>query len=107
MNEKGRPVRRFQKCWYVYILASLSGTLYVGQTDNLRKRVAEHKNGLIEGFTKKYSVNRLMYFETFSDPRMSDKREKIKKYRREKKIALFTPTNPGWKDLVDEMRVYL
>lgn len=108
MNERSCPVRRFQRCWYVYILASLSGTLYVGQTDNLRKRVAEHKHGLIEGFTKKYSVNRLMYFETFSDPRMADMREKqIKKYRREKKIALFTPTNPGWKDLAEEIRVYL
>jgi putative endonuclease len=95
------PARR--KCWYVYILSSLSGTLYVGLTDNLRMRLMQHKEGVFDGFTKKYQVNRLMYFEVLLDPRVAANREKqIKKYRREKKIALFTPTNPEWKDLSDE-----
>ena len=79
----------------MYILSSLSGTLYVGLTDNLPNRLFQHKRGLFDGFTKHYSVNRLMYFETISDPSMAADREKqIKKYRREEKIALFTPTNP-------------
>src|SRR5438128_136999 len=79
------PLRRHQKCWYVYILSSLSGTLYVGLTDNLQKRLFEHRHRLFDGFTKDYSVNRLMYFETISDPGMAEDREKqIKKYRREK-----------------------
>ena len=96
--------RRHQKCWYVYILSSLSGTLYVGTTDNLRLRITENKQGLFDGFTKKYEVNRLMYYETFNEPRKASDREKqIKKYRREKKIALFTSSNPGWKDLSPEI----
>ena len=86
--------------YYVYILSSMSGTLYVGLTDNLRQRILEHKLGTYDGFTKRYGVNRLMYFETFRDSRAAEQREKqIKKYRREKKIALFINTNPQWKDL--------
>jgi putative endonuclease len=86
--------------YYVYLLSSLSGTLYVGLADNLRQRILEHKLGTYDGFTKRYGVNRLMYFETFRDSRAAELREKqIKKYRREKKIALFTKTNPQWKDL--------
>jgi putative endonuclease len=86
--------------FYVYILASLSGTLYVGLTDDLRKRVEEHRLGLVDGFTKKYGVNRLMYFEIFRDAEAARSRElQIKKYRRSKKIALFAKTNPQWKDL--------
>ncbi|HWX53315.1 MAG TPA: GIY-YIG nuclease family protein [Verrucomicrobiae bacterium] len=92
--------RRFQRCYYVYILASLSGTLYVGSTDDLRKRMVEHKLGSADSFTKKYNVNRLMYFEIFRDAANARNREiQIKKYRREKKIALFAVTNPKWKDL--------
>ena len=92
------------KCWYVYILSSLSGTLYVGSTDDLRYRLVEHKRGWREGFTKKYNINRLMYFETFHEPCRAAAREKqIKKYSRKKKIALFTPSNPGWKDLSDDV----
>lgn len=93
-----------KKCWYVYILSSLSGTLYVGLTDNLPKRIAEHKHGLIDGFTKKYYVDRLMYYEVLHDPEKAAMREKqIKKYRRQKKIALFIPSNPHWKDLAEEI----
>jgi putative endonuclease len=88
------------KVFYVYILASLSGTLYVGLTDDLRRRVDEHKLGLVDSFTKKYNVNRLMYFEIFHDGQNAAQRERqIKKYRREKKIALFAKTNPDWQDL--------
>lgn len=86
--------------FYVYILASLSGTLYVGLTDDLHRRMEEHKMGLADSFTKKYNVNRLMYFETFRDPEIAAKREiQLKKYRRQKKIALFAKTNPRWEDL--------
>jgi putative endonuclease len=86
--------------FFVYILASLSGTLYVGLTDDLRRRVEEHKLGLVDGFTKKYNVNRLMYYETFQDPQIAETREQqIKKWRREKKLALFANSNPRWEDL--------
>ncbi len=86
--------------FYVYLLSSLSGTLYVGLTDNLRQRILEHKLGTYDGFTKRYAVNRLMYFETFRSSTVARARERqVKKYRREKKIALFIKTNPQWKDL--------
>jgi putative endonuclease len=82
--------RRYRRFFYVYILASFSGTLYVGLTDNLGKRVNEHKLGIVDGFTKRYGVNRLMYFEILRDQKFAEAREKqIKKFRREKKIALF------------------
>lgn len=97
-------MERHQKCWYVYILSSLSGTLYVGLTDNLLQRMGQHKHGWFDGFTKKYQVNRLMYYEAINDPQKADLREKqIKKYRREKKIALFTASNPDWRDLTQEI----
>ena len=86
--------------FYVYILASLSGTLYVGLTDDLRRRVEEHKLGLVDSFTKKYHVNRLMDYKTFHDSEIAANRERqIKKWRREKKIALFAKTKPRWEDL--------
>jgi putative endonuclease len=86
--------------FYVYILASLSGTLYVGLTDNLKKRIEEHRLGLVDSFTKRYKVNRLMYYEIFRHTDAAAVREKqIKKYRREKKIALFAQSNPHWEDL--------
>ncbi len=95
-----KPLNKYQKCFYVYILASLSGTLYVGLTDNLKGRVIQHKMGLVDGFTKKYAVNRLMYFEIFRDSENAANREKqIKKFRREKKIRLFAQTNPRWEDI--------
>lgn len=86
--------------FYVYILASLSGTLYVGLTDNIKIRMEEHRQGLYDGFTKKYNVNRLVYFEIFRDPANARMRERqIKKYRRSKKIELLAKTNPSWEDL--------
>ncbi|MFI5089268.1 MAG: GIY-YIG nuclease family protein [Terriglobales bacterium] len=92
-----------RKRYYVYILASLSGTLYIGITSNLEKRMVEHKEGLVPGFTKQYSVDRLFYFEIYSDVRNAIRREKqLKGWRREKKIALIESTNPSWKDLARE-----
>jgi len=91
------------KHYYVYILASLSGTLYIGITDNLERRMVEHKESLIPGFTKQYDVNRLVYLEVYTDVRNAIRREKqLKGWRREKKIALIRITNPSWKDLARE-----
>ena len=88
------------KTYYVYILASKAGVLYTGITNDIKKRVFQHKTKLNEGFTQKYDVNLLMYFETFSEPRAAIAREKqIKAYRREKKVALIDSINPDWADL--------
>ena len=101
---KQKSTRRFQRCYFVYILANLRGLLYTGLTDDMRKRMLEHKSGVFEGFTKKYKIDRLMYFETYSDSQSASSREKqIKKLRREKKIALFVESNPEWKDLTPEL----
>ncbi len=95
---------RAQSCYYVYPLSSLSGTLYIGLTDNLWQRVQEHKAGLFDSFTRKYKVDRLMYFETFSDSAIAaDREQQLKKWRREKKLALFANSNPQWKDLTPEL----
>jgi putative endonuclease len=96
--------RRFQRCYFVYILASLRGALYVGLTEEMRKRIIQHKLGTFDGFTKKYKINRLMYLETYSNSKVAADRERqIKKFRREKKIALFAGSNPAWKDLTQEL----
>src|ERR1041385_7997531 len=94
------------KTYYVYILSSLTGTLYVGLTDDMRRRLEEHRIGLVDGFTKIYKVHRLMYYELFHDPDIAANRERqIKKFRREKKIALFIKTNPHWQDRSKEFAV--
>jgi len=81
-------------------MTNKSGTLYTGVTNNLEKRVFEHKHHIIEGFTKKYKINKLVYFEETSDIRAAISREKqIKGWRRIKKIALIESMNPDWKDL--------
>ncbi|OHB49854.1 MAG: hypothetical protein A2Y10_09520 [Planctomycetes bacterium GWF2_41_51] len=91
------------KNYYVYIMSSKSGTLYVGMTNNVKRRAYQHKNHLIKGFTQKYSINRLLYVEIFSDPLSAIGREKqIKKWRREKKIELIDSENPAWKDLSED-----
>ena len=88
------------KTFYVYIMASKTGTLYVGMTNNIRRRVYEHKHHLIPGFTDKYSIERLLYVETVSDPLSAIKREKqIKAWRRGKKVSLIDSINPQWNDL--------
>ncbi len=85
----------------VYILASKrNGTLYVGVTSDLRKRIWEHKNDLMEGFTKQYGVHCLVYFELHGDMATAITREKqIKKWNRAWKIKLIERTNPQWKEL--------
>ncbi|MCK6628898.1 MAG: GIY-YIG nuclease family protein [Anaerolineae bacterium] len=81
-------------------MTSPSGTLYIGMTNNLQRRVYEHKYGMIEGFTKKYSVNRLVYFEETGEVQSAIAREKeIKKWRRSKKIALIESLNLKWQVL--------
>jgi len=88
------------KTFYVYIMNSPTGTLYTGMTNDLKRRVYEHKQKLTEGFTKKYNVTRLAYYEETSDVRTALAREKeIKKWRRSKKIALIKTLNPKWQDL--------
>ena len=88
------------KKFYVYIMASKTGTLYVGMTNNIKRRVYEHKHHLIPGFTDKYKVERLLHVETVNDPISAIKREKqIKAWRREKKVSLIDSINPQWKDL--------
>jgi putative endonuclease len=81
-------------------MASKSGTLYIGMTNNIKRRVFEHKNHLVPGFTDKYSIDRLLYVETFTNPACAINREKqIKAWRREKKVKLIDSQNPAWNDL--------
>ena len=89
------------KTFYVYMMTNRSRVvLYTGITNSLVRRVWEHQNGEIEGFTKKYKVNRLVYYENFDDPRDAISREKeIKGWRRGKKNALVETKNPKWADL--------
>jgi putative endonuclease len=87
--------------YYVYLLAShKQGTLYTGMTNNLERRVSEHKLQIVEGFTKDYGVAKLVYYELFQDVNAAIRREKqLKRWHREWKIALITKDNPDWKDL--------
>jgi len=88
------------KRYYVYILASRSRTLYTGVTNNLRRRLAQHRLGLKPGFTSKYKILRLVHCEVFGDVRMAIAREKeIKAWRREKKVWLIEKHNLTWTDL--------
>lgn len=90
------------KQYYVYIATNASRTLYTGVTDNLERRVYEHKNKLIEGFTKRYNITNLVYYEGTSDVQSAIMREKqIKGWLRRKKIALIEAMNPNWEDLSD------
>ena len=91
--------------YHVYILASSSGVLYTGVTNNLERRVMEHKQEICDGFTKKYKVTRLVYFEAFGDVRDAIGREKqIKRWRREKKLALIVEMNPRFRDLSEDFQ---
>ena len=86
--------------YYVYILASKSRILYIGVTNNLARRLFEHRQKLIPGFTSQYNVTRLVYFEMFGDVRDAIAREKqLKSWRREKKIVLIESLNPSWQEL--------
>ena len=91
------------KEYYVYIMTNKSRTLYTGVTNDLMRRVYEHKNKLIQGFTKKYNIKYLVYYETSSSIESAIEREKqIKGWLRVKKIAFIESVNPEWKDLSEE-----
>lgn len=89
--------------YFVYLLTNWNNkVMYVGVTNNLERRIYEHKNKIVQGFTKKYNVSKLVYFEETNDVAIAISREKeIKKWRREKKDALAIAVNPEWKDLSD------
>jgi putative endonuclease len=103
----GHPGDAFSmsKTYYVYILASKrNGTLYIGVTSNLVRRLGEHREGLVPGFTKRYGVTRLVYYEIFNDIHAAIHREtQMKKYKREWKINLIQRDNEGWIDLTDSL----
>ena len=89
--------------YYVYIMTNNSGTLYTGVTNNLERRTAEHKQHILRGFTDRYKVNRLLYYEVCQDIVAAIEREKqIKAWRRSKKLDLIVSMNPKWKDLAAE-----
>ncbi len=94
---------RWRSAFFIYILASSKhGTLYIGITSDLSRRVYEHKTKVVPGFTKNYDVTKLVYFETFDDALSTIEREKqLKKWRRDWKIRLIEETNPGWADLYE------
>jgi putative endonuclease len=91
--------------YYVYIIASKrNGTLYIGVTNDLIRRIAEHKKGLVVGFSKKYKVNQLVYYEETPDVTSAIVREKrLKKWKRAWKIRLIEEGNPAWKDLYQDL----
>lgn len=92
------------KDYDVYILTnSFGNVMYIGVTNNLERRLAEHKSGAIEGFTKRYNVHKLVYMESYADINEAIVREKqLKGWRREKKKALVETLNPQWHDLSEE-----
>ena len=94
-----------RKTYYVYILASKkNGTLYIGITNNLKKRVFEHREELVSGFTKKYGVKNLLFYESTESSYTAIQREKnLKNWNRKWKIELIERDNPEWKDLYDEL----
>ena len=91
--------------YYVYILSSdRNGTLYVGMTNDLIRRIHEHKEGLVEGFTQRHNVKNLVHFETYDEPRPTIQREKtIKHWKRDWKIDLIERDNPHWRDLYSDI----
>jgi putative endonuclease len=93
------------KSYYVYIMASKkNGVLYVGMTSDMKRRVYEHKNGLADGFTKKYFVHNLVYFESTADSNAAIAREKqLKRWKRQWKIELIEKENPEWRDIYDDL----
>jgi putative endonuclease len=100
-NERGIKM----KIYYIYILASQrNGALYVGVTSNLIRRIWEHKNKLVAGFTSKYNVDKLVYFEEFDNIGYAIQREKrLKEWPRKWKLKLIEQENPNWLDLYDEI----
>ena len=94
----------FTNSYYVYLLTNWNNkVIYVGVTNDLKRRLYEHKNKIIQGFTQKYNLNKLVYFEETNDINAAITREKeIKKWRREKKDNLVNQLNPNWIDLSEQ-----
>ena len=95
------------KIYYVYILANKrNGTLYIGVTNDLERRVYEHQQSLVEGFTKKYNIHHLVHHETTSDIHVALQREKeLKRWNRTWKLELIEKENPDWKDLITDLPI--
>lgn len=93
------------RLYYVYIMTNQrNGTLYIGMTNNLIRRVFEHKNKVNESFTKRYDLNRLVYFETYRWPIQAIRREKqMKKWHRKWKIKRIVAMNPNWSNLYEQL----
>jgi putative endonuclease len=92
-----------ERTYCTYIVASRTGTLYIGMCNNIGRRVSEHKSAQFEGFARKYHCDRLVYFESFEDVRKAIDREKqLKGWRREKKVGLIERLNPRWQDLAEK-----
>ncbi|MGH6913845.1 MAG: GIY-YIG nuclease family protein [Geminicoccaceae bacterium] len=92
--------------YWVYILTNTAknGTLYVGVTNDLVRRVHEHRQAEVAGFTRRYALRRLVHFEAYDDPRTALQREKnLKRWRRDWKIALIEEANPSWRDLYEDI----
>ena len=100
-NDKQARITMKEYNFYVYILTNWNNkVMYIGMTNNLERRLYEHKNKLVDGFTKKYNVSKLVYYEHTTDVHAALAREKeIKKWRREKKNDLVISMNPNWQDL--------
>lgn len=89
--------------YYVYIMASISFVTYIGVTNDIIRRAEEHKDGVVEGFSKRYQTKKLVHYEHFGDIRDAIRREKeLKGWSRKKKVALIESENPRWKDLYDD-----
>ncbi len=99
-----RHIQVMTNTYYVYILASKkNGTLYIGVTNNLERRIYEHKNALVRGFSKKYKVHNLVYYEETNDVYAALEREKqLKNWNRKWKIALIERVNPDWSDIAND-----
>lgn len=94
-----------KKQWAIYIMTNgKNGTLYIGRTDDLVRRIWEHKNKVVKGFTERYDLNKLVYYEVWEDGIESIRRERnMKKWKREWKIKLIEKQNPDWNDLYAEV----
>lgn len=107
MNHNGHNDynEKMDKQYHVYIMArARNSTFYVGFTSELPKRVWEHKNQVVRGFTQKYGIKNLVYYETFDNPEEAIKREKrLKKWNRTWKMRIIEEMNPEWKDLYEEI----
>src|SRR5579871_5539802 len=102
MTDVSGESRMSDQQYFVYIMSSRSGTLYIGVTNNIYRRALQHKSGEVEGFASKYRCNRLVHYESFDDVHRAIGREKqLKGWLRRKKIALIEMRNPRWHDLAE------